>query len=111
MIAQSEEWFAQHIGKKYTFSFWIYAGQACQLSILQNDKAIGTVQIPIADTNIWSRKKVTFELQAPKQAERSIWFYPLSQLLIPLIMQENQYFYFFFTTIRGRRTSHTIPTY
>jgi len=31
MIAQSEEWFAQHIGKKYTFSFWIYAGQACQL--------------------------------------------------------------------------------
>ena len=60
MIAQSEEWLTQHIGKKYTFSFWIYAGQACQLSILQNDKAIGTVQIPIADTNIWSRKKLTF---------------------------------------------------
>lgn len=72
MIAQSEEWFAQHIGGKYTFSFWIYAGQACQLSILQNDKAIGTVQIPIADTNIWSRKKVTFELQAPKQAEEAL---------------------------------------
>lgn len=72
MIAQSEEWFAQHIGKKYTFSFWIYAGQACQLSILQNDKAIGTVQIPIANTNIWSRKKVTFELQAPKQAEEAL---------------------------------------
>lgn len=88
----------------------VYAGQACQLSILQNDKAIGTVQIPIANTNIWSRKKVTFELQAPEQAEEA-----LVLSIVPTFDTSDNagesIFLFFFTTIRGRRTSHTTQSY
>lgn len=56
MIAQSEEWFAQHIGKNI-HSLLDICGASMSIIYFTNDKAIGTVQIPIADTNIWSRKR------------------------------------------------------
>jgi len=65
MNAQSNTWYKERIGKQYTFSFWIYAKAACQLSVLQNDKVVGTIQISSADVSAWARHKVTFELQEP----------------------------------------------
>lgn len=65
MNVQSNEWYKERIGKQYTFSFWLYAKAACQLSVLQNEKVVGTVQIADSDILAWARHKVTFELQAP----------------------------------------------
>lgn len=67
MNVQSNEWYMERIGKQYTFSFWLYAKAACQVSVLQNDKAVGTIQIDSSDILAWRRHKVTFELQEPTE--------------------------------------------
>lgn len=64
MNAQTSGWYAERVGKQYTFSFWLYAKAACQVSVLQNDKVVGTIQITSAEIESWARHKATFELQA-----------------------------------------------
>lgn len=65
MNAQSGSWLAEHVGKTYTFSFWAQVSGACQISVLQNDKVVGTIQVSELDAKNWARHKATFELQAP----------------------------------------------
>lgn len=72
MNAQSGEWLSQHVGDTYTFSMWIYAKCPCQLTILQNTKAISVLQIPVQETEAWYRRKVTFQLQSPMQTGDSL---------------------------------------
>lgn len=66
MNAQGSAWYQTQVGKQYTFSFWAYVSEKCQLSILQNNKAVGTIQIPETNALQWIRHKVTFEIQSPE---------------------------------------------
>lgn len=50
------------VGQTYTFSFWAYCVCGCQLTILQNAKVVGTVQIPHSEILGWHRHKTTFRL-------------------------------------------------
>lgn len=65
MNAQGSDWYKERVGKQYTFSFWLYATEKCQLSVLQNGKVVSTVQITEANALQWARCKATFELQSP----------------------------------------------
>lgn len=69
MRAQSAEWLEKHIGQRYTFSFWANVDKECQLSVLQNNKVVSTIQILEAAALSWSRYKATFELQKPVKSE------------------------------------------
>lgn len=67
MKAQLYDWLYQpdkiRVGEYYTFSFWTYSKCGGQLTVLQNAKIIGTIQIPHSDVLSWHRQKVTFKLQ------------------------------------------------
>lgn len=65
MTAQSNEWLLNRIGKKYCFSFWVYAKKACHLSILQNEHIVGNIQITPSESHAWHRHHITFELFSP----------------------------------------------
>lgn len=62
MVAQSKTWYNARIGKMYTFSFWGYFKKPCQLSILQNNQAVATIQVDEEDTHAWQRLHASFEL-------------------------------------------------
>lgn len=64
MQAQEAAWFEEHIGKTYCLSFWLYAKQACQISVLQNNHVVGTVRFSNFQTHSWQRKNVVFDIQA-----------------------------------------------
>lgn len=72
--AQESKWLQEHIGKKYCFSFWVYAKKSCQLSVLQNGHVIGTIQIPYAMTHAWIRKSVSFEIFGSESDSESMIF-------------------------------------
>lgn len=67
LTAQLYDWLYQpdmiKVGEDYTFSFWTYSKCGGQLTILQNAKVVGTVQIPHSEILGWHRQKVTFKLQ------------------------------------------------
>lgn len=69
MQAQSKEWLTQHVGKRYCFSFWLYAKKPCQLSVAQNDYTVGTIQITAYQTHEWRRVNLYFDLLAPTEEE------------------------------------------
>lgn len=66
MTAQLRSWLHQRnddkVGKSYTFSFWTYCMCGCQLTIMQNAKIVGTIQVPHSDILSWQRQKATFKL-------------------------------------------------
>lgn len=67
MKAQLYDWLYQtdniRVGTDYTFSFWAYCECGGLLTILQNAKIVGTIQIPHSEVLGWHRQKVTFKLQ------------------------------------------------
>lgn len=67
MTAQLYDWLYQanavKVGKTYTFSFWVYSKSGGQITVLQNAKVVGTIQIPHSEILGWHRHKVTFKLQ------------------------------------------------
>ena len=69
MNAQTNAWVLRNTGKLYTLSFWAYTESGTQISVLQNNKIVGTVQIDESSSFVWCRHKVTFELQNPETAE------------------------------------------
>lgn len=69
MVAQTNEWLLKRIGSIYCFSFWLYAKQSCQLSIMQNSHVVGTLQISDINTHSWHRHHIYFELFSPSQGE------------------------------------------
>lgn len=72
MNAQSASWRIEKTGKEYTLSFWSYHKSACQLSVLQNDKVVGTIQIPESDALAWQRHKITFEIQKAASSSEAL---------------------------------------
>lgn len=66
MTAQTADWLhlnnGERIGKAYTFSFWVYSYCACQLSINQNGKQVGIIQVSDSEILKWQRLKITFNL-------------------------------------------------
>lgn len=62
MQAQEATWLTEHVGKVYCLSFWMYAKEACQVSVLQNGHIIGTMRFNAAQCLAWERKNVVFEL-------------------------------------------------
>ena len=73
MVAQSREWLDEHIDKRYCFSLWAYAKKPCQISIKQNGKLVGTIQIASDQTHEWRRLHVFFDLIKPaKEGEEMI---------------------------------------
>lgn len=67
MTAQLYDWLYQpnavRVGQFYTFSFWAYSKCGGQITVLQNAKVVGTIQIPHSEILGWHRQKVTFKLQ------------------------------------------------
>nr|DAD84247.1 MAG TPA: hypothetical protein [virus sp. ct0sl4] len=59
---QSSGWLGQHAGQKYCLSFWIYCKSQVQISVLQNNTPVGTIQVDTVETNAWRREKVVFEV-------------------------------------------------
>ena len=72
MLAQTKEWLASHIGKRYCFSFWAYAKKPCQLGIKQNGKVVGSIQVASYQTHEWRRLHVFFDLLKPDKQEDMI---------------------------------------
>lgn len=72
--AQDSTWLQEHVGKKYCLSFWVNALKACQLSVLQNDHIIGTIQIPYGMSHEWVRKSVSFEIFESLSDDESLLF-------------------------------------
>lgn len=88
MNAQTNAWLLRNIGKRYTLSFWAYTEAGGQISILQNNKVIGTVQVAEGLSLSWHRHKITFELQEPQKNEG------LTIALIPSLSTSGAYVYF-----------------
>lgn len=88
MNAQTNAWLLRNIGKCYTLSFWAYTEAGGQISILQNNKVIGTVQVAEGLSLSWHRHKITFELQEPQKNEG------LTIALIPSLSTSGTYVYF-----------------
>lgn len=72
VLAQTADWLSgaidtkSKIGKLYCFSFWAYTTTACQLSICQDSKVVGTINIGIAESRGWHRHHVVVEIQEPE---------------------------------------------
>ena len=88
MNAQSNAWLLRNIGKRYTLSFWAYTEAGGQISILQNNKVVSTLQIAEAIALSWQRHKITFELQGPQKSEG------LTISLVPSLVTSGAYVYF-----------------
>lgn len=72
MIAQTTEWLENHVGKEYCYSFWCYAENPCQISVLQNNHLIGIIQIEEYEIHKWKRHSVTFKLLPYESVDNSI---------------------------------------
>jgi hypothetical protein len=72
VTAQNASWYKERVGKQYTFSFWLYATKACNITILQNDKVVDTIYITENEALSWARHKSTFDLQAPASEEDNL---------------------------------------
>lgn len=70
MNAQTNKWALQHIGKRYTLSFWLYTDSGGQISLLQNGNIIDTIHIPESTALEWVRYKTTFDIQVPNETEQ-----------------------------------------
>lgn len=88
MNAQTNAWLLRNVGKRYTLSFWTYTEAGGQISILQNNKAVGTLQIAEGLSLSWHRHKITFELQRPQKSEG------LTISLAPSLSTSGAYVYF-----------------
>ena len=88
MRAQTNKWLLKNIGQSYTLSFWLYAEAGGQLSVLQNNKVIGTIQIEESATLYWQRHKISFELQSPQEND------DLTISLLPELVDPSAYIYF-----------------
>lgn len=62
MIAQTNQWLTNHVGKRFCFSFWTYFKKPGRLTIQQNDKAVGEITIASDQTHEWRRVHVFFDL-------------------------------------------------
>ena len=65
LVVQNRSWLNEHIGQKYTFSFWGFPKRAVQLAVQQNGFSVGVINIPYADVHGWYRYRITFELLEP----------------------------------------------
>lgn len=88
MNAQTNAWLLRNIGKRYTLSFWAYTEAGGQISILQNNKVVGTLQVAEGLSLSWHRHKITFELQGPQKSEG------LTISLVPSLSTSGAYVYF-----------------
>ena len=68
IVAQSNQWLLERIGKTYTFSFWVYTETPCVLELSQNDTSIGALYVNVMQTHQWVRLYKTFELSAPDES-------------------------------------------
>lgn len=64
MVAQHSDWLAEHAGRPYCFSFWLYAKSPCQLEVLQNNHVIRVLQIDNEMMYTWHRLAIPFNLFA-----------------------------------------------
>lgn len=70
LVVQTNDWLNEleedgrykHIGRNYTFSFWVYSKKPCVLDILQNGQSVGAAYINVLQTHTWTRIHKTFEL-------------------------------------------------
>lgn len=69
IIAQGNEWLLAHIGKIYTLSFWSYIKTSGVINVKQNNKLVGTINIPYASAHKWERRSITFKIQEPANLE------------------------------------------
>lgn len=88
MNAQTNAWLLRNVGKHYTLSFWTYTEAGGQISILQNNKVVGTLQVAEGLSLNWHRHKITFELQGPQKSEG------LTISLAPSLSTSGAYVYF-----------------
>lgn len=88
MNAQTNAWLLRNVGKHYTLSFWTYTEAGGQISILQNNKVVGTLQVAEGLSLSWHRHKITFELQGPQKNEG------LTISLAPSLSTSGAYVYF-----------------
>lgn len=88
MNAQTNAWLLRNVGKRYTLSFWTYTEAGGQISILQNNKVVGTLQVAEGLSLSWYRHKITFELQGPQKSEG------LTISLAPSLSISGAYVYF-----------------
>lgn len=88
MNAQTNAWLLRNVGKRYTLSFWAYTEAGGQISILQNNKVVGTLQVAEGLSLSWHRHKITFELQGPQKSEG------LTISLAPSLSTSGAYIYF-----------------
>lgn len=82
-IAQTNEWLKQRLNKLYCFSFWLYAKQACKVSVLQNGHSIGIIDIPYAETHAWHRHHLTVKLFEPLNEDDDLLFEITPTFIIP----------------------------
>lgn len=63
-VSQIRSWLDANVGKRYNFSFWVYAKKACELTINQNGKYAGLISVATQDTQKWMRVDVSYLLLA-----------------------------------------------
>lgn len=59
---QLNSWIKNHVGEQYTLSFWIYASSSGTITISQNSKIIGSIQVEETDVMVWKRVGITYYL-------------------------------------------------
>jgi hypothetical protein len=65
-IAQTAGWLQSKTGKKYCFSFWLYAKNEGEFYVIQNNKIVGVIVADRFETHRWERRHVSFELAEPE---------------------------------------------
>lgn len=72
LIVQEASWLQKRIGEKFCYSFWAFAYNPCQISVLQNGISVGSIQIETGETHSWKRHSVTFELVSPPSSSDTL---------------------------------------
>lgn len=72
MLAQDRGWMEGVLDRKgskvnhwYCFSFWAYASTACWLTVMQDSKVVGEIEVDISQSRGWHRHHIAFKLQEP----------------------------------------------
>lgn len=74
IVAQTNSWMLENEGVRHCFSFWIYMKQPGSITVSQNSKQIGVVEVASDQTYEWRRVHVCFDILKSEVKNESLIF-------------------------------------
>lgn len=74
IVAQTNSWMLENEGARHCFSFWIYMKQPGNITVSQNGKQIGNIEVASDQTYEWRRVHVCFDILKSEVKSESLIF-------------------------------------